>query len=274
MQHYCIKAHSNFTSDCKTLYLHLFKDTNSFYMQRKWFQYWFNSPYYHILYQQRNDAEAEFFIDKLTSFLNPEADAKMLDIACGKGRHSIYLNKKGFDVTGIDLSEQSIKYAKQFENSKLHFLVHDMRRLFYINYFDVALNLFTSFGYFDTEKEHVNALKTFRKCLTAEGILVLDYFNTEKIIRNLNSCETKSLDGITFQITKSVVDGKIIKKIDFEDQQRVYHFEERVQAFSFEDFERMLGKAGMVIQKTFGNYDLADFDKTNSDRLILICKKA
>lgn len=242
-------------------------------MQRKWFQYWFNSPYYHILYQLRNDAEAEFFIDNLTNYLNPEADSKMLDIACGKGRHAIYLNKKGFDVTGIDLSEQSIKYARKFENNKLHFLVHDMRKLFYINYFDIALNLFTSFGYFDTEKDHVNALKTFRKCLRADGILVVDYFNTEKIIRNLNSCETKSLDGINFNISKNVVDGKIIKKINFEDQGKIYNFEERVQAFSFEDFERMLSKAGMVIQKTFGSYSLNDFEAFNSDRLILICKK-
>lgn len=243
-------------------------------MHRKWFQYWFNSPYYHILYQQRNDAEAEFFIDKLTDFINPKVDSKMLDIACGKGRHSIYLNKKGFDVTGIDLSAQSIKYAKQFENDKLHFLVHDMRRLFYINYYDIALNLFTSFGYFDTEKDHVNALKTFRKCLTADGILIIDYFNTEKILRNLNSCETKSLDGITFNITKNVIEGKIIKKITFEDKQKTYNFEERVQAFSFDDFERMLTKAGMVIYKTFGSYALDEFDESNSDRLILICKKA
>ncbi|WP_316800647.1 class I SAM-dependent methyltransferase [Pedobacter frigidisoli] len=243
-------------------------------MQRKWFQYWFNSPYYHILYQQRNHAEAEFFIDKLTHFLNPPTGSKMLDIACGKGRHSIYLNKKGFDVTGIDLSEQSIKYAKQFENNKLHFLVHDMRKLFYINYFDVALNLFTSFGYFETEKDHVNALKTFRKCLKADGVLIIDYFNTEKIIRNLNSCEVKSLDGINFNITKSVVDGKIIKKINFEDQQKVYNFEERVQAFSVDDFNRMLTKAGLVIQKSFGSYALEDFNLPESDRLILICKKA
>ncbi|WP_443946385.1 class I SAM-dependent methyltransferase [Pedobacter sp. AW1-32] len=243
-------------------------------MQRKWFQYWFNSPYYHILYQQRNDAEAEFFIDQLTGYLKPAPGSKMLDIACGKGRHSIYLNKKGFDVTGIDLSNQSIKYAKQFENNNLHFLVHDMRRLFYINYFDVALNLFTSFGYFDTEKEHVNALKTFRKCLKPDGVLVLDYFNTTKIIGKLNSCEVKSLDGIAFNISKSVVDGKIIKKINFEDKQKVYNFEERVQAFSFEDFTRMLDLAGMRIEKTFGSYALENFDQETSDRLILICKKA
>ncbi len=243
-------------------------------MQKKWFQYWFNSPYYHILYQQRNDAEAEFFIDNLTRFLNPAAHARFLDIACGRGRHSVYLNKKGFDVTGIDLSEQSIRYASQFENDRLHFLVHDMRRLFYINYFDFALNLFTSFGYFETEKDHVNALKTFKKSLTENGTLVLDYFNTEKIIRNLNTAETKTLDGITFNISKAVVDGKIIKRINFEDAGKTYNFEERVQAFKLSQFESMLKKAGMVVQEIFGSYKLDKFDEEQSDRLILICKKA
>src|SRR4051812_2242107 len=112
-------------------------------MSRKWFQNWFNSPYYHILYNQRNDEEAEFFIDNLCAYLEPSIDCRLLDIACGRGRHSVYLNKKGYDVTGIDLSHANIKYAQQFENKRLHFYVHDMRYLFYINYFDIAFNLFT-----------------------------------------------------------------------------------------------------------------------------------
>jgi len=122
-------------------------------MPKKWFQHWFNSPYYHILYQQRDHAEAEFFIDNLCAYLKPAANARLFDIACGRGRHSIYFNSKGFDVTGIDLSIASIKYAKQYENKQLHFYVHDMRYLFYVNYFDIALNLFTSFGYFETDQE-------------------------------------------------------------------------------------------------------------------------
>lgn len=243
-------------------------------MQRKWFQYWFNSPYYHILYQQRDDAEAEFFIDNLTKFLIPIKEAKILDIACGKGRHSIYLNKNGFDVTGIDLSTQSIKYAKQFENEKLHFFEHDMRKLFYINYFDIALNLFTSFGYFETENDHVNALKSFRKSLNDNGILVIDYFNTEKIINNLNTQETKEINNITFNIDKKIIDGKIIKQINFEDKGHIYNFQEEVKAYSLTDFERMLTKAGLTIQNIFGNYKLEAFDQAQSDRLILICKKA
>ena len=243
-------------------------------MPKKWFQNWFNSPYYHILYHQRDDEEAEFFIDNLCSFLQPSPESRLLDIACGRGRHSVYLNKKGYDVTGIDLSFSSVKYAKQFENDRLHFYVHDMRYLFYINYFDIAFNLFTSFGYFETEKDHVNSLKTFRKSLKKDGLLVLDYFNSEKIIRHLNHQEIKKVDGIDFNINKKVMDGKIIKSIVFEHKNKDYAFKEEVKAFSFTDFERMFVSSGFEIVNHFGSYNLEEFDPLKSDRLIFICKKA
>ena len=125
-----------------------------------WFKNWFNSPYYHQLYFNRDEAEAAKFIDKLINYLNPTAGSLMLDVACGKGRHAIHLAEKGFDVTGIDLSEDSIKEALLSENEKLHFFLHDMRLPFYINYFDYAFNFFTSFGYFSTQREHDNAIRT------------------------------------------------------------------------------------------------------------------
>ncbi|HYK76568.1 MAG TPA: methyltransferase domain-containing protein [Daejeonella sp.] len=243
-------------------------------MPRKWFQNWFNSPYYHILYHQRNDEEAEFFMDNLCTYLHPAANSRLLDIACGRGRHSIYLNKKGYDVTGIDLSVASIKYAQQFENENLHFHVHDMRHLFYINYFDIAFNLFTSFGYFESEKDHLNALKTFRKSLKKDGVLVLDYFNSEKIIRNLTQQEIKTVDGIDFHINKKVINGKIIKSIVFEHKNKEFAFKEEVKAFKFADFERMFDRSGFKIINYFGDYALQPFDECKSERLIFICQKA
>jgi SAM-dependent methyltransferase len=243
-------------------------------MSEKWYQNWFNSPYYHILYHQRNDDEAEFFIDNLLNHLKTSSDAKLLDIACGRGRHSIYLNKKGFDVTGIDLSYANIKYARQFENENLHFFVHDMRYLFYINYFDVCFNLFTSFGYFDTEKDHINSLKVFRKSLTKDGLLVLDFFNSEKIVRNLKKEEVKHIDGIDFYITKTIDEGKIIKSITFNHRQQHFSFQEEVKALSMKDFERMFELSGFEIRGYFGDYSLNEFDPEKSDRLIFICSKS
>ena len=242
-------------------------------MPKKWFQNWFNSPYYHILYQQRNNAEAEFFIDNLCGYLKPDDNSRLLDIACGRGRHSIYLNKQGYDVTGIDLSIANIQYAKQFENNRLHFYVHDMRYLFYINYFDIALNLFTSFGYFETEYDHIKALKTFRKALKPNGLMVLDFFNCYKIAHVLKYSEVKTLDGITFNIHKKIEGDKITKHIEFEDKGKQYAFTEEVKAFAVADFKRFFAQSGFEVVHNFGNYKLEEFDLETSDRLIFICKK-
>ncbi len=87
----------------------------------------------------------------------------MLDVACGRGRHSRILASKGFVVTGIDISFDSIAFAKQFENENLDFYQHDMRLPFRVNYFDYAFNFFTSFGYFKTRREHDDAIRTIAK---------------------------------------------------------------------------------------------------------------
>ncbi len=242
-------------------------------MPTKWFQSWFNSPYYHILYHQRNDEEAELFMDNLCAFLKPSAQARLFDIACGRGRHAIYLNKKGYDVTGIDLSQANIRFAKDFENEHLHFFVHDMRHLFYINYFEFAFNLFTSFGYFDREKDHLKALKMFHKSLKPGGILVLDYFNIAKIKTQIVAQEQKTIEGIDFHISKQISGDKIMKSIAFEHQGKQFGFKEEVQAFSISDFERMFSQTDFEILHLFGDYHLNTFNEQESDRIIFICKK-
>ena len=105
----------------------------------EWFKNWFNSPYYHILYKERDSYEAEYFIDNLIIYLKIAENSKIIDIACGKGRHSIYLEQKKMKVTGIDLSQKSINHAKKFENDNLFFFKHDMRKEFK-DIYDAALN--------------------------------------------------------------------------------------------------------------------------------------
>ena len=132
--------------------------------EKEWYQEWFSSPYYHKLYFDRDHAEAENMIRQLLQHLQPPAGSRMLDVACGKGRHSITMAEGGYDLTGIDISAESIQQAKAHESEKLHFYVHDMRRSFFINYFHYAFNFFTSFGYFDTRREHDDAMRTIAAC--------------------------------------------------------------------------------------------------------------
>jgi len=242
-------------------------------MPAEWFRTWFNSPYYHLLYNQRNQQEAAYFIDNLCAFLNPPPGAKLLDIACGRGRHAIYLNKKGYEVTGIDLSIANIQHAKQFENDSLHFYVHDMRCLFYNNYFDIAFNLFTSFGYFETDEQHIDALKTFNKALKPDGLLVLDFFNIEKVVHTLVTDCVLTVGHIDFHIHKEMRGQKIIKDITFDDEGKSHNFREIVSAYSLSDFTRFFEHSGFKLVDYFGNYALDKFDSSNSDRLIFICKK-
>src|SRR6185295_11720123 len=104
--------------------------------QKQWFEAWFDSPYYHVLYKQRDEPEAQAFLDNLIKLLKPPKTARILDVACGRGRHALYLNKKGYQVFGFDLSKKNIDYNKQFENNNLQFFVHDMREAFRVNYFE------------------------------------------------------------------------------------------------------------------------------------------
>jgi SAM-dependent methyltransferase len=239
----------------------------------EWFATWFDSPYYHTLYKHRNCGEAETFIDNLIGFLKPSPDARFLDLACGKGRHSVFLNKKGFDVTGLDLSAESIRQASEWENERLHFYVHDMRKLFRTNYFDYILNLFTSFGYFENEKDEQATIDAVAKGLKPGGIFVLDFFNSKKVMSCLKAHDDIEVNNIRFRISKKAEKGYITKQIDFTDKGKDFHFEEKVKAFSFADFERYFSTSGLKILHLWGNYELADFNIETSDRLIILAKK-
>lgn len=236
---------------------------------KNWFKDWFNTPYYHQLYNHRDDHEAEFFIENLIAFLQLEKGSKLLDLPCGRGRHSVFLNKLGFEVVGADLSENNIKFAKKFENKTLRFTQHDMREDLR-NQYHTIFNLFTSFGYFDEDETNIEVMKKFRKGLLKHGKIVLDFLNIYKIERQLVQTESIVKDAITFNISRSINQQFLIKTIDFEDHGQLFHFEEQVRSYSLEDFERMAALAGLKIKHVFGDYQLNEFDQINSDRLILI----
>ena len=241
------------------------KETNN------WFASWFDTPYYHILYKDRDYEEAQLFMDNITGYLNLPEDAKILDLACGKGRHSIYLNKLGYDVTGADLSENSIKEASKHTNDKLHFVVHDMRDTCNEKY-DAIFNLFTSFGYFESDDDNLITLKAIHNSLTEYGFAVIDFMNVHKVITDLVPEETKVKDGIEFHIKRYVEDNHIIKEIDFNDNDQQFHFTEKVKALTLEDFEAMMEEAGIYLLDVFGDYKLHKFYKNESERLIMIFK--
>lgn len=235
----------------------------------KWFASWFDTPYYHKLYKNRDFGEAKNFVEQLVTELNIPIDARVLDLCCGRGRHSVQLNDLGFDVLGMDLSGQSIAFAKQFENKNLEFKEGDMRQEYAIGEFDVIFNLFTSFGYFDQLEENLQVLNAIRSYMKPNGVLLIDFLNASKIEQNLPVTEEISSEGINFKIKKSIENGFILKKISFTDAGRNFEFEEKVSAFKLTDFEKMLDQTGFKIEGAYGEYDLSQFSEHASSRLIL-----
>ena len=243
---------------------------------KSWYKDWFNSPFYHKLYFERDEKEAEAFIEKLIQYLKPAAGSRMLDVACGKGRHSKKLASMGFAVTGIDISPDSIAFARKSEHENLEFFQHDMRLPFWVNYFDYVFNFFTSFGYFKTLREHDDSIRTIAAGLKPGGLFVIDYLNTHYAEEHLVHNEIKQIDNTFYEIHRWDDENHFFKKIIVSDPslQSPIEYTEKVAKFSLGDFTDMFSYQGLQVQEVFGDYHFNPYDTRKTTRLIIIAQKA
>lgn len=245
-------------------------------MARKaWFTNWFNSPYYHQLYAHRDDKEAKAFIERLIEHLHPAAGSTMLDMACGRGRHSRTLAALPYEVTGVDVAPENIRYAKRYETPQLHFEVHDMRKILCSRCFDYVFNFFTSFGYFDQLHQHELALRTMVTALKKGGVLVMDYINSTYASQHLIAREEKTIKETTFLIERYEDERYLYKKITVNEStlSAPLCFTEKVCKFSAAELQTLLQKEGMTLLETLGDYQLQPYDEQRSPRLIVIAKR-
>ncbi len=242
--------------------------------QQEWFKKWFESSYYEILYQGRNTMEAEAFISRLVKHIGSRANGKkVLDLACGSGRHAAIFNDLGFKVVGLDLSERAIAEAVARNLKNCEFEVHDMRNVFCANRFDWGVNLFTSLGYFDDPRDNLRAINTLQKAVKPGGYIIIDYFNAEFICQSLIRSETKKIQDLSFQITKTIQNQFIVKDIFVSTLGETEHFQEKVQLIDLGDFKNWFSKLGIELVECFGNYSLDAFNSSDSERLIMVVQK-
>lgn len=243
-----------------------------------WFKEWFNSPLYEKLYANRNEEEAALLADLIEKEIPHTKFPRLLDLGCGRGRHSITLAEKGYLVTGVDLSEEAIQKAKENASVKgfpeINFKVGDMRNPL-PQKFDAVVNLFTSFGYFLDDNENRKVLEGVASMLPAGGIFVIDYLNQQLVRKDLVPEETGTYDGLYYHIERKASDGVILKKIIFtgDDIKGSVQYDERVKLYGHEWFRSELRQNGFEIKECYGDYNGNKFDEETSPRLIMIAEK-
>ncbi len=244
----------------------------------EWFAAWFDSAHYHRLYQHRDEREAAALIDRLVDHLHPAVGAQALDLGCGAGRHSRQLAARGLDVTGMDLSADSIEQARLSagQRGNLRFVRQDMRLPFGHHQFDYVFSLFTSFGYFEQPAEHVTVLHHIATSLKPGGMLVLDYLNASHAAMHLTRDESITRDGIVYHVSRWSDHDHLFKRIVVNDPAFTapLTYTERVAKLSLEELRFMLALCGLTIESVHGDYALQPFDRERSPRLMLIARKS
>ena len=252
-----------------------------------WYKTWFSSPDYLELYKHRDSKDAKRIISLFFKHIRLKRYSNILDLACGGGRHSILFAKKGFNVTGIDLSKYLINQAKQklkgeFSKYKdlLHFEIKDMRDIQHISEFDLVVNLFTSFGYFTKHTDNEKVINAVSKALKQGGYFLFDFLNSDYLKKHLVPFDTKKFDGKTAiqvrTIKRDIVTKEIYilyKRLPKHYYPGITHFTESIKLYNFLQINDMFKKYGLLTIKKFGDYDGSVFKEKNSKRLIVIARK-
>ncbi len=240
---------------------------------KEWFEDWFSSPYYDLLYSHRDENEAALFLDQLLFRLNLKPETRVWDLACGKGRHAKFLADKGFNVIGTDLSEPFIHYANQFKRPGLEFLRQDMRSAPPRKDFDIVLNLFTAFGYFDDQADDLLVLQQIYQSLNPGGLLVLDYLNIQHALKNLIPVEFYQQNGLEIKINRAHERNRIIKNIEIQDGGVTHHYQESIHCLYEQDFRKLFAETNFTILECWGNYESFPFEVSTSERMVWIVQK-
>ncbi len=236
-----------------------------------WYEEWFGQEYLE-LYSHRDVEEAERHTDFVERVLleGPPEKARpraVLDLACGAGRHTLALRARGYRTLGLDLSLTLLNQPPAFPR-----VAGDIRRLpFTAASFDWVLNFFTSFGYFDDERENFRVLEEIARVLVPGGRFLIDLFNRDRVIAGLVPNETRELNGGVAEIERwfDRRTERVNKRIRIRTGGRERSFVESVRAYSEPEVTIGLRWAGLELDRLFGSFGGESFGP-NSDRLILV----
>lgn len=238
-----------------------------------WYKESFGKDYL-LVYKHRDMQGAYEEVKRMAAWLNLPEKAKILDLCCGMGRHSLALTEFGYRVTGIDLSKYLLAEAQRIDpEGTVRWMEGDMRDIGFAQEFDAVVNLFTSFGYFERDEENAKVFAGIYRALLPGGKYIIDYLNPTYIKRNLVPFSTRDEEGVTIEQSRSIEDGFVRKRIVMKEvgkSDRTYL--EQVKLYERPQFSRMLEDAGLDVDRVYGNYDGSLYDE-DSPRMIFVGSK-
>jgi SAM-dependent methyltransferase len=240
-----------------------------------WFDSWFESPWYMRLYRHRTDAEARRAVHLVLDIAGIPRGSRILDLCCGYGRHALALAEDGFAVIGLDSSIYLIDRAREvYPHANVEYVVGDMRGPYPHAPFDAIVNFFTSFGYFDTHEENAHVIRTMAESVRPGGMVVMDFFNAERVRANLVPESMDMIDGVTILQERWIEEPFVRKRITVNNPCRAEQtFEERVWLYTAGELQAMMTGAGLDVRSIFGTYDGDPFHPMGSERCIIIAQR-
>jgi SAM-dependent methyltransferase len=238
-----------------------------------WYKNWFGNEYLTV-YAHRDEAEAEDLIKLIHLYTRLTPGARILDLCCGQGRHALRLAELGYNVIGLDLSRTLLQVAKFRRNPSqtANFVQADMRHLPAVQSFDLILNLFTSFGYFEEDQENQAVFDQFNLVLKPGGFFVFDYLNVDHVVSNLVPSHADQVGDYFIETERQINADIVQKKITIHKDGLKRIFYESVKMYDPQEIEMMLCRSGLEILHIFGDYKGNEFNPT-MPRLLIIGQK-
>lgn len=252
-----------------------------------WYRKAFEAGYLE-LYAHRDEADAARAVEFVASQAALGRDARLLDLCCGPGRHLGLLAPRVARACGLDLSQVLLQRADEFCRGKLRdagikargrlaLVRGDMRSLpFADETFSVVVNLFTSMGYFEDERDNARVLREVARALEPGGVLVIDHINRDHLEETLQPVSERQLrTGARVTERRSFEPGasRVLKHVQWSQEGRTTEWIESVRVYDFGEFKALLRGSGFAVEKAFGDFDGSDFTRDSPRMIVLASRK-
>jgi SAM-dependent methyltransferase len=245
----------------------------------QWYREFFDDLYLRVYQPLEAPEQVRREVDFIVKALDLPAGAKVLDLCCGQGRHSLELARRGFQVVGVDLSEALLYAARkraESEGLSVTFLHCDMREIDFADEFDAVINMFTSFGYLESEAEDEKVLGKVAQALKSGGKFLLDVVNRDRLVRDFQAREWHAADEGWLVLEERTFDhlsGRMETRWVCVARDGVrYERLSSVRLYTASELRTMLERAGLKVTNLFGDYDGSPYSWDSQHLIVVACK--